>query len=89
MAAIAINDLPASRLLDGKAMSAIRGGVFNPIGAFTPFRRDTGIVPFVNFYQTNVFVADVMQFQIVDIDNSAPNSDISVVLDEDAKIVKS
>ena len=87
MAAIAINDLPSCQLLDLKAMSAVRGSgapwVFGWIQPFVGETPSFGRV--INFYQiNNTFIADQMnnQIQVVDIDNSAPNANISVALDE-------
>ncbi len=93
MAAITINDLPTNILLDRKAMRAIRGSgapwVYGWIRPFTPEVSTFGSV--VNFYQVNnTFVADQMinQFQIVDVRNTAPNSNINVGLDEAARNFK-
>lgn len=85
--AIKINDLPANRELDRKAMSAIKGGgapwVFGWISPYVP--ESSRPSPVVNFYQiSNNYFADQMnnQFQVVDIKNTAPNSSISVSLDQ-------
>lgn len=85
MAAITISDLRTNRTLDRKSMSFIRGGgapwVF---GSFQPYvSGQPSFGPVVNFYQTtNNFYADQMnnQIQVVDIHNSAPNSNIKVDL---------
>lgn len=89
MAAIVINDLPASRTLDRKALASIKGGgapwVFGWIRPFAP--ASSGLGPVVNFYQiNNSFHAEQMinQFQVVDIRNSAANANINVILDEQA-----
>jgi hypothetical protein len=89
MTAITIRDLPANRALDWKAMSAIRGAgapwVFGWIRPFAPESTGFGVV---NFYQiTNNFNANQMinQFQVVDVNNSAPNSNINVGVDERSK----
>ena len=82
MTAMTINDLPMSRALDYKAMSAVKGADGAPwvFGAFLPFLPESArIAPIVNFYQTN-FIADqlTLQFQNINVDNSAPNSTINV-----------
>jgi hypothetical protein len=89
MAAITIHDLPLNQALDRKAMSSIRGsGAPWVFGWITPYDRDArSRLPVVNFYQiTNNFVADQMinQFQTVQVNNTAPSSNISVVLSEQA-----
>jgi hypothetical protein len=79
-----IKDLPMSRALDYKAMSSVKGAggapwVFNAFAAFVP--ESARFVPIVNFYQTNnVFVADQLnvQFQTIDVANSAPGAVINV-----------
>lgn len=85
--AIKINDLPAHRGLDRKAMSAIRGAgaawVFGWISPYVPASSKPD--PVVNFYQiNNNYFADQMnnQFQVVDIKNTAPGSSISLTLDQ-------
>lgn len=85
MAAITISDLRTNRTLDRKSMSFIRGGGAEWVfGAFRPYVSGTpSFGPIVNFYQTNNnFYADQMnnQIQVVDIHNSAPNSNITVGL---------
>lgn len=86
MAAITINDLPACRRLDLKAMSSIRGaggewvyGWIRPYIAATP-----SFEPVINFYQINNYYADQMnnQIQVVNVSNSAANSNINVALAE-------
>jgi hypothetical protein len=86
MPAIAINDLAANRALDRAAMSAIRGGgapwVYGWIRPYSPARSSLG--PVINFYQiNNTFFADqvVNQFQMVDVHNSGPNSNLTVSVD--------
>ena len=96
MAAITINDLPTNILLDRKAMRAIRGGdgapwVYGWILPFSPKVPGAGGAMNFNFYQVNnTFVADQMinQFQIVDVKNSASNTNINVGLDEGARNFK-
>lgn len=91
MAALVINDLRTDRVLDRKAMASIRGGgapwVFGWIRPYTSSPASFGTV--VNFYQVNNF-ADQMtnQIQLVDINNTGANSNITVALDEQASNVK-
>src|SRR5712672_3760979 len=64
-------DLPGSRALDYKAMSAIRGAGLTGewcLYAFHPFVPESDrIVPTVNFYQTNYF-ADQLNLLTTNID---------------------
>ncbi|WP_427914720.1 hypothetical protein ACPWT1_07345 [Ramlibacter sp. MMS24-I3-19] len=88
MSAMTITDLPKSRALDFRAMSSIRGGGGAPwvFGAFRAFQPDSArTLPIVNFYQTN-FVADQLnvQFQNVDVQNTAANAVINVNAGQDA-----
>lgn len=83
-----ITDLPLSRALDYKAMSSIKGAggapwVFGAFRAFVP--ESMRIAPIVNFYQTN-FIAEQLnvQFQDIDVQNSAPNAVINVSAGQDA-----
>ena len=73
--------------MDYKAMSAIKGAGGAPwVFAFRAFLPDSArIAPIVNFYQTN-FIADQLnvQFQTIDIDNSAANAVINVVAGQNA-----
>jgi hypothetical protein len=91
MSAITINDLHASRALDFRAMSRIKGAGGAPwvFGAFRAFMPESlRIPPIVNFYQTNnIFVADQMnvQLQTIDINSSAANAVIDVVAGQTAK----
>ena len=90
MATTTINDLRMSRALDHKAMSSIHGAggapwVFGAFRAFVP--ESAQFSPIVNFYQTNnIFVADQLsvQFQTIDIDNSASNAVINVDANQNA-----
>ena len=90
MATTTINDLRLSRALDYKAMSCIKGAGGAPwvFGAFQPFVPESArFAPIVNFFQTNnTFVADQLnvQFQTIDVNNSAANAVISVVAGQDA-----
>ena len=90
MASITICDLPRNQALDAKAMSSIHGGgapwVYGWITPFDPEARNR--LPVFNFYQiNNSFFAEQMinQFQTVQVNNTAPNSNISVALDERSK----
>ena len=84
MATLTINDLRMSRALDYRAMSSVKGAGGAPwvFGAFQPFVPESSrFLPIVNFYQTNnTFVADqlTVQFQNIEIDNSASNASISI-----------
>jgi hypothetical protein len=90
MATTTIADLPTSRALDYKAMSSIKGAggapwVFGAFRAFVP--ESARFAPIVNFFQTNnIFVADQLsvQFQTIDIDNSASNAVINVDANQNA-----
>jgi hypothetical protein len=89
MATTIIRDLPSSRALDLRALRSIRGGGAEWIfGAFRAFVREVDpILPIVNFNQTNnFFVADQLnvQFQNIDVENSAPNANINVVAGQKA-----
>ncbi|HSW17292.1 MAG TPA: hypothetical protein VLJ86_08710 [Ramlibacter sp.] len=82
MSAMTITDLPMSRALDFKAMSAIKGAGGAPwvFGAFRAFLPDSArIAPIVNFYQTN-FIADQLnvQLQSIHVENSGANAVINV-----------
>src|ERR1700730_14680135 len=76
-------DLPGSRALDYKAMSAIRGAGLSGewcLYAFRPFVPESDrIVPTVNFYQTNYF-ADQLNLLTtkIDINTSTPGPTITV-----------
>jgi hypothetical protein len=94
MATMTIHDLPTSRALDYKAMSSIKGAGGAPwvFGAFQPFIPDSDrLLPIVNFYQTNnIFVADQLsvQFQNIDVHNSAASASINVDAGQNAVNVK-
>jgi hypothetical protein len=91
MATTTITDLPRSRALDYKAMSAIRGAgagdwVFS---AFLPYRPPVApIVPVVNFYQTN-YIADnlTLQTENINVNNSAAGASINVGATQNALTV--
>ena len=88
MSAITINDLPINRTLDREVMSSIRGGGAPWVyGWITPYvaASPRAVDPVVNLYQVNnSYYADQMinQIQVVDVNNSAPNSNINVMLNE-------
>jgi len=79
MANLTITDLPSSRALDCKAMSAIRGAGTGDwvLYAFAPYRPS--VVPILNFYQTN-YIADnlTLQTENISVQNSAPGASITV-----------
>ena len=82
MSTLTITDLPKSRALDFEAMASIHGAGGAPwvFGAFRAFLPESArIAPIVNFYQTN-FIADQLnvQFQNIDVDNSAANAQITI-----------
>jgi len=83
MVTTTITDLPTSRALDYKALSSIKGGGGAPwvFGAFRPFTPASApIVPVVNYYEINNYIADnlTLQFQNINVLNSAANSTINV-----------
>lgn len=90
MAAIVIKDLSTNRVLDRKAMSAIRGAgapwVFGWITPYTPpVPGNFGFGQVVNFYQiNNSYYADQMnnQVQMVNVNNTAANSNINIAVTE-------
>ena len=76
-------DLPGSRALDYKAMSAIRGAGPGDwvLYAFLPYRpAAASILPTINFYQTNNYIADnlTLQTENINVSNSAPSASINV-----------
>ena len=88
MSTLTITDLAMNRALDFKAMSSIKGAGGAPwvFGAFRAFLPDSArIAPIVNFFQTN-FIADQLnvQFQNIDVENSAPNAVINLNASQDA-----
>ena len=89
MATMTITDLPHSRALDYKAMSAIRGAGLSGdwcLYAFTPFVPESDRArPTVNFFQTN-YIADQLNVLTtnIDIKNSAPGASINVTTGQNA-----
>lgn len=85
MAHILIKDLRADRTLDSQAMSRVRGGdgaqwVFGWIRPYLP--SQPGTMPVINFYQINNYADQMInQFQVVDVNNAAPNSTLTVGVD--------
>jgi hypothetical protein len=82
MATMTITDLSASRALDYKAMSAIRGAGLSGewcLFAFQPFVPESERVRPIVFYQTN-YIADQLNVmnENIDIKNSAPGASIDV-----------
>jgi len=86
MASITVKDLPASMALDRKAMSGIHGGGGAPwvFGWIQPYiDASPSQVPVINFYQINNYADQMInQFQSVSVSNSAPNSVLTVGVDE-------
>jgi len=81
MATTTITDLPSSRALDYKAMSAIRGALGDGnwcLYAFVPYDPRPPIVPIV-VYETN-FIADQMNLLVdnVDIGNVGAGASVNV-----------
>lgn len=91
MAAITIKDLNMSRALDSRAMSFIRGGngswVFGWIRPYVIQQPAFG--PVINFYQINNYAEQMInQIQVVDVTNSAANSNINIALAENSSNTK-
>ena len=82
MATMTITDLPSSRALDYKALSAIRGAGPGDwvLFAFIPYRPPVAsILPTINFYQTNYFADNLtLQTENINVNNSAPSASINV-----------
>ena len=88
MSTITIKDLPGSRLLDCRALAAIRGGgapwVFGWIRPYVAAAPTGGGAVF-NFYQINNYAEQMInQIQVVDVTNSAANSNINIALAENS-----
>ena len=82
MATTTITDLPRSRALDYKALSAIRGSGAGDwaLSLFVPWSPAIAPVPPVfNFYQTN-YIADnlTLQTENINVNNSARGASITV-----------
>jgi hypothetical protein len=77
MATTKITDLPGSRALDYRALSAIRGGLGDGnwvVGAFSPFvaaAAGGSILPIVNFYQL-INISEITN-NITNVTNNATN----------------
>jgi hypothetical protein len=81
-------DLPSSRALDYKAMSAIRGAGLTGdwcLYAFRPFVPESDRIVPVVVYQTNI-VADQLNLLTdnIDVQNSAPGATINVATTQNA-----
>jgi hypothetical protein len=87
MAHISITDLHSDRTLDAQAMARIRGGdgaawCFGWIQPYLP-AQSRGMPAVINFYQINNYADQMInQFQSVSVSNSAPNSVLTVGVDE-------
>ena len=85
MATTTLTDLPSSRALDYKALSAIRGAgggdwVFS---AFVPYSPPVApiapIVPVINYYQTNYIAENMtLQMQNISVNNLGAGAVIAV-----------
>jgi hypothetical protein len=86
MAHLTINDLGSDRTLDRQAMARVRGGdgaawVFGWIRPYMPSQG--GATPVINFYQINNYADQMInQYQMVNVNNAAPNSTVTVGVDE-------
>jgi hypothetical protein len=87
MAHLKIDNLRADRTLDARAMARIRGGdgapwVFGWILPYVPAQSHAA-QPVINFYQINNYADQMInQYQVVSVNNSAPNAVLSVGVDE-------
>jgi hypothetical protein len=87
MAHLKIDNLRADRTLDARAMARIRGGdgapwVFGWILPYVPAQAHAA-QPVINFYQINNYADQMInQYQMVSVNNSAPNAVLSVGVDE-------
>jgi hypothetical protein len=86
MATISIHDLPASKTLDRKAMSTIRGAGGAPwvFGWIRPFVEGSpSQFPVINFYQINNYADQMInQYQMVSVNNTGNNANLTVGVDE-------
>jgi hypothetical protein len=82
MATMTIADLPSSRALDYKAMSAIRGAGAGDwvLFAFQPYITPSApILPIVNYYQTNYFADNLtVQNENIAVNNAAAGASVNV-----------
>jgi hypothetical protein len=82
-----ITDLPSSRALDYKAMSAIRGAGVGDwcLNAFRPFVPENDRIMPVVVYQTN-YIADQLNLMTenINIKNSAPGGTVTVTTAQNA-----
>ena len=82
MATVTIADLPSSRALDYKAMSAIRGAGAGDwvLFAFQPYITPSApILPIINYYQTNYFADNLtVQNENLNVNNSAAGASVNV-----------
>ena len=82
MVRLTLTDLPSSRALDYRAMSAIHGAGAGDwvLYAFIPYRPPVApILPVVNFYQSNYFADNLtLQTENINVTNSAPSASINV-----------
>ncbi|WP_028220348.1 hypothetical protein [Paraburkholderia oxyphila] len=90
MTSLTITDLHLQRDIDPRAMSFIRGAgapwVFGWIQPYEPAQASAG--PVINLYQTNnTFYANqvVNQYQMLDVTNSAANSNVLVGVGQNGK----
>jgi hypothetical protein len=87
MAHLKIGNLRADRTLDARAMARIRGGdgapwCFGWIQCYLP-AQSRAAQPVINFYQVNNYADQMInQYQMVSVNNSAPNSVLTVGVDE-------
>jgi len=92
MTSLAITDLHMQRDIDHKAMSFIRGAggapwVFGWIQPYEP-AQPSALGPVINLYQTNnTFYANqvINQYQMLDVTNSAANSNVTVGVGQNSK----
>lgn len=84
MATITITDLSVNRELDRKALAQVRGGaapwVYGWMAVPSTLRAQPQVI---NFYQVNNFADQMInQYQMVNVNNSGPNSNVAVTVDE-------
>ena len=85
MATTTLTDLPSSRALDYKALSAIRGAGAGDwvLSAFLPYSTPVApiapIVPVINYYQTNYIAENMtLQMQNISVNNLGAGAVIAV-----------